>query len=58
MNFDDIKVSSEEVFEKLGNRGIILRDMKQYKLANTLRLTIGDKKANEYFIKLITKILK
>ena len=33
-------------------------DMKQYKLANTLRLTIGDKKANEYFIKLITKILK
>ena len=58
MNFDDTKVSSKKVFQSLGNKGIILRDMKQYKIANTLRLTIGDKKANEYFIKSISKILK
>ena len=32
--------------------------MKQYKIPNTLRLTIGDDRANEYFIKSIREILK
>ncbi len=58
MNFDNTKINSKEVFKKLANKGIILRDMEQYKISNSLRLTIGDKKSNEYFIKLIKKILK
>ena len=58
MNFDKTKINSKEVFKKLANKGIILRDMEQYKISNSLRLTIGDKKSNEYFIKLIKKILK
>ena len=32
--------------------------MDQYKIPNSLRLTIGDKKTNEYFIQTMQDILK
>ena len=58
MNFDETKINSDEVFKKLGNKRIILREMKQYKIPNSLRLTIGDEKANKHFIQSIREILK
>jgi len=58
MNFDKTKINSEEVFEKLIGNKIILRKMTQYKISNSLRLTIGSREANENFIKSIGSILK
>jgi histidinol-phosphate aminotransferase len=58
MNFNKTKINSDEVFEKLANKRLILRKMEQYKIPNSLRLTIGNKEANEYFIDAIKNILK
>ena len=58
MNFDKIKINSNEIFEKLADKNLILRKMDQYKINNSLRLTIGSKKSNEHFIKTIENILK
>jgi len=58
MNFDKTKINSDEAFEQLANKRLILRKMTQYKIPNSLRLTIGNKKVNEYFIKTIKEILK
>ena len=38
--------------------GIILRDMKSYGIKNSLRLTIGNKKENLFFIKKMKVIFK
>ena len=48
----------DEVFEKLANKRLILRRMMQYKIPNSLRLTIGKKQANEHFIQAIGSIIK
>ena len=58
MNFDKTKINSDEAFEKLAIDKLILRKMTQYKITNSLRLTIGNKKANEHFIESIGSILK
>ena len=58
MNFDETKINSDEAFEKLAADKLILRKMTQYKISNSLRLTIGNKEANECFIKSIGGILK
>jgi len=58
MNFDKAKINSDVAFKKLANKRLILRKMTQYKIPNSLRLTIGNKKANELFIKTIESILK
>ena len=58
MNFDETKINSDEVFEKLATKRLILRKMTQYKIPNTLRLTIGNIEANEYFIQSIGSIFK
>jgi len=58
MNFDETKINSDEAFEKLAADKLILRKMTQYKISNSLRLTIGNKEANERFIKSIGGILK
>tara|TARA_B110000438_G_scaffold296681_1_gene341755 strand:+ start:747 stop:1826 length:1080 start_codon:yes stop_codon:yes gene_type:complete len=58
MNFDKTKINSDTVFKKLANKRLILRKMEQYKISNSLRLTIGNKQANELFIKTIENILK
>jgi len=58
MNFDKTKINADEAFEKLAKERLILRKMEQYKIANSLRLTIGNEKANEHFIKTIKEICK
>ena len=58
MNFDNTKINSDEAFEKLANKRLILRKMEQYKISNSLRLTIGNEKANEHFTQVIGSILK
>jgi len=58
MNFNKTKTNSDEVYKKLAHEGLILRDMKQYKIHNSLRLTIGNEEENENFIKSIKNILK
>ena len=58
MHFDKSKINSEEAFEKLAKKSIILRQMTQYKIPNALRLTVGSKEANEHFIKSLEDILE
>ena len=58
MNFNETKVNSDEVFEKLAGKRLILRKMIQYKIPNSLRLTIGNEKANEHFVQSIGSIFK
>ena len=58
MNFDKAKINSDKAYEKLTSKRLILRKMDQYKIPNSLRLTIGDEVANEHFIKAIKDILK
>ena len=58
MRFDETKFNSDEIFEKLANKRLILRKMTQYQISNALRLTIGDQEANENFIQSIRSILK
>ena len=58
MNFDKTKISSNNVFEELANERLILRKMEQYKIPNSLRLTIGNEVSNNHFIKTIRSILK
>ena len=45
------------VFRDMLKYGVIVRDMKQYGLKNFIRVTIGTKKENERFIKVLKKIL-
>ena len=58
MSFKETKINSDEVFKKLVDKCLLLRKMTQYKIPNALRLTIGDKKSNEYFVECIRNILK
>ena len=58
MNFDEAKINSDEAFEKLAAKKIILRKMTQYKIPNSLRLTIGNNEVNEHFLKSVGSILK
>jgi histidinol-phosphate aminotransferase len=58
INFSKTKITSEEAFEKLAGERLILRKMTQYKIPNSLRLTIGNDQANEHFTKTIRNILK
>ena len=58
MNFAGTKFNSDKVFEKLANNRLILRKMSQYKIHGGLRLTIGNKEANEHFIESVESIFK
>jgi histidinol-phosphate aminotransferase len=46
-----------DVFNRMLNRGVIVRDMKQYGLKNYIRVTIGTKKENERFVKVLKKVI-
>jgi len=48
---------SVEVFKGMLKYGVIVRDMKQYGLKNFIRVTIGTKKENERFLKVLKKVL-
>jgi histidinol-phosphate aminotransferase len=45
------------VFKDMLKYGLIVRDMKQYGLKNFIRVTIGTKKENERFVKVLKKVL-
>ena len=45
------------VFREMLKYGVIVRDMKQYGLKNFIRVTIGTKKENERFVKVLKKVL-
>jgi len=45
------------VFKEMLRYGVIVRDMAQYGLKNFIRVTIGTRKENERFIKVLKKIL-
>jgi len=58
MNFSEIKINSDNVFEKLANKRLILRKMTQYKMPSSLRITIGNEEVNKLFIKSLGSIFK
>ena len=45
------------VFKEMLKYGVIVRDMKQYGLKNYIRVTIGTKKENERFVKVLRKVI-
>ncbi len=54
----DVSQDSLELFSKMLKFGVIVREMKQYGLKNFVRVTIGTRKENERFIKVLKKILR
>jgi len=54
----DVKRDSWEIFQRLLRYGVIVRDMKPYKLDSYIRVTIGTAKENKKFIEAIKKVLK
>ncbi len=54
----DVGQDGVELYNKMLKFGVIVRDMKQYGLKNFIRVTIGTKKENERFIKVLKKILR
>jgi len=53
----DVGCDGKELFKKMLKFGVIVRDMKQYGLKNYIRVTVGMKKENERFIRVLKKIL-
>ncbi len=53
----DVGRDGVSVFKDMLKYGVIVRDMDQYGLKNFIRVTIGTKKENERFIKVLKKIL-
>ena len=53
----DVGRDGQMVFNAMLRYGVITRDMKQYGLKNFIRVTIGTKKENERFIKVLKKTL-
>lgn len=53
----DVGRDGVEVFRAMLKYGVIVRDMKQYGLDNFIRVTIGTRKENERFIKVLRKVL-
>ncbi len=53
----DVGKDGVNVFKEMLKFGVIVRDMAQYGLKNFIRVTIGTKKENERFIKVLRKVL-
>ena len=53
----DVGRDCMDVFRDMLKYGVIVRDMKQYGLKNFIRVTIGTKKENERFIRVLKKII-
>ena len=56
LNFDLVNLSASQVFNKLANSGILVRQMDVYNIKNSLRVTIGNKKENKKLISVLRKI--
>ena len=46
----------KQIFNKLANSGILVRQMDVYSIKNSLRVTIGNSKENKKFISILRKI--
>ncbi len=53
----DVGRDGVSVFRDMLKYGVIVRDMDQYGLKNFIRVTIGTKKENERFIKVLKKVI-
>jgi histidinol-phosphate aminotransferase len=53
----DMRRDGQEIFRRMLKYGVIVRDMKQYGLNNFIRVTIGTKRENERFIKVLKKVI-
>jgi len=53
----DVGRDGLEVFKAMLKFGVIVRDMKQYGLKNFIRVTIGARKENERFVRVLRKVL-
>ncbi len=58
LNFKNCKISSKLFMNKLLDNKIIVRGMKEYKIRNCLRLSIGNSLENKYLLKVVKKIFK
>ena len=58
LNFKNCKISSKFFFDKLLYNGIIARNMSEYNIKNSLRLSIGNSSENKYLLKTVKKIFK
>ncbi len=56
LNFDFVDKSSSQVFNKLANSGILVRQMDVYNIKNSLRVTIGNNYENKKFVTTLRKI--
>ena len=56
LNFDFVDKSSSQVFNKLANSGILVRQMDVYSIKNSLRVTIGNNYENKKLIRTLRKI--
>jgi histidinol-phosphate aminotransferase len=56
VNFDRVNISSNKVFQKLGEAGILVRKMDTYGIKNSLRITIGKSNENRKLIIILNKI--
>ena len=57
INFDRTKNNSKKIFLKLAKAGILVRKMDVYNIKNSLRVTIGNSRENEKFLKVLKKII-
>ena len=57
INFDRVKINSSKVFIKLANAGILVRNMNNYGIKNSLRVTIGKAQENKKFTFKLRKII-
>ena len=57
VNFDRVTITSDKVFQKLANLGILVRKMEVYGIKNSLRITIGKNKENKKLIQILRKIV-
>ncbi len=58
LNFEKSKYSANYLYEKLKNKGIILRSTQDgYNIKNKLRLTIGSKKENLKFMTIVKEVI-
>ena len=55
-NFNYVKLNSSQVFNKLANSGILVRQMDVYDIKNSLRVTIGNSYENKKLILTLKKI--
>lgn len=53
----DVGRDGNQVFKEMLKFGVIVRDMRQYGLKNFIRVTIGTKRENERFIRVLKKVL-